>query len=774
MDRHAPTADSSARTAWLDLEYTASEYYPRNSTPSNHDNSCFRPPEVAPKKVTPAKVRSTKGGANEKVGKDQMRNQTNNILHKLAHISTDPHKMSRLAEPTSRPKQAFPMSSGTAKMRNTVFYTEFSNVRPVHGSGHSAEDLLYLENTGCWYLPCRSLLDEFVQEYFRYVQPVLPVVDGQRFWDHYFGNSIIDSGLRGLSLLLIQCMLCEAVQHVSPWVLHELGLRSVHAARETFYRRAKTLFALEVEADSYTKSQSALLLSCTTAMMDPTTAANWLSISIQYAQTLSAPSWYAFHAGDTAYQLAPKRLWWCLLLRDRTLSITSHRPLQISPFLFDIDISLFTSTDIHEDFGAPESFNWSVGLGAAALFECQRGLIHTLTDLSLLLFAPRMTGGLMADFTRDPGVLDPWDNLSSRLLEWKAQLKVQETCFCDPQSIFLISSMRIYYSTAVVTLETQRVLRMAGLINATFDTRQHSPRSAEIVSAAITNIAAVIRRMLVKDLVRHLPATMCVLLPLVFHELAPNPRTCPHLTLTNGRLPALVTPLLFSGLDVLLCSTGDDSAACKQQFCYLSRAMALFERHNHRGPAGSKDLCTIIYEAFDELATAVEMISGPNAQVIMHPGSLFCEGNLLQRDKALAVQCGEQTAHPQTTAQSPANWNELVQRNPRFYTQLLNMIHTVITTASCPKGQFSAALRSPSSDESGPGSRPCAVGDWSPVSITVPNSPLLTPDSPSDQQLVESIMKESELVPLCPPDNFDLCGMRWEDLPSDNAFPSTT
>jgi hypothetical protein len=95
---------------------------------------------------------------------------------------------------------------------NTALYTEFGFIQPVHTSTQTRENLLYLDNIGCWYLPCKALLDEFVHEYFRYVHSLLPIVNDKHFWDCYSPDTSAECSPQRMSLLLLYCVLCEAAQ----------------------------------------------------------------------------------------------------------------------------------------------------------------------------------------------------------------------------------------------------------------------------------------------------------------------------------------------------------------------------------------------------------------------------------------------------------------------------------------------------------------------------------------------------------------------------------
>ena len=64
----------------------------------------------------------------------------------------------------------------------------------------SQHDVYFLDTQGCFKVPNRQALDEFVREYFLHVHPSLPLIDESAFWKMYSGNG-------SFSLFLFQAML---------------------------------------------------------------------------------------------------------------------------------------------------------------------------------------------------------------------------------------------------------------------------------------------------------------------------------------------------------------------------------------------------------------------------------------------------------------------------------------------------------------------------------------------------------------------------------------
>lgn len=68
------------------------------------------------------------------------------------------------------------------------------------------QDLNYIESQGCLRVPMRDTLDEMVQQYFRYIHPMFPLIDEVDFWDMYDQKSSKPSATQ-MPLLLLQAML---------------------------------------------------------------------------------------------------------------------------------------------------------------------------------------------------------------------------------------------------------------------------------------------------------------------------------------------------------------------------------------------------------------------------------------------------------------------------------------------------------------------------------------------------------------------------------------
>ncbi|KAJ5438519.1 uncharacterized protein N7458_009517 [Penicillium daleae] len=191
------------------------------------------------------------------------------------------------------------------------------------------EDVSFLELKGCFRVPESPYLDIFITKYFLYVHPCLPVIDEAEFWRMYRPkNSDYLSGKK-MSLFVLQAMLFASSVFVPGHILNAVGFHDMRAARTALYQRAKLLFDFDTEIEVLPRAQGALLLTFQTTALDFFSGTRWLSVATQLAKSIEADLFS--HDPKRNYEtVARKRLWWCIILRDRVHSLALRRPTQVS------------------------------------------------------------------------------------------------------------------------------------------------------------------------------------------------------------------------------------------------------------------------------------------------------------------------------------------------------------------------------------------------------------------------------------------------------------
>lgn len=253
------------------------------------------------------------------------------------------------------------------------------------------ENINFLELKKCLRVPSRPYLDEFLQQYFRYVHPFLPLVDETAFWEMYHNAEVGPQ----FPLIVLQAMLFAACSFVSPGTLEELGYASVRSARRALYEQAKWLYTFETEDSKLSIAQAALLLSYWTpsfeeaAVSKPNTA--WLRIAIENARSIQAHSCGSRPAVKMSRkatdQLPLKRLWGCCIVRDCMSAISLRRAcqIQIPDSASNSQFSL-TLKDLRHEINGSRVYDPRTKRQLITTFLNFAEMCMYLVDISVLLF----------------------------------------------------------------------------------------------------------------------------------------------------------------------------------------------------------------------------------------------------------------------------------------------------------------------------------------------------------------------------------------------------
>ncbi|KAH6695137.1 fungal-specific transcription factor domain-containing protein [Plectosphaerella plurivora] len=380
------------------------------------------------------------------------------------------------------------------------------------------EDIRFLDGQNCLQVPSPKSLDVFVRQYFRYLHPILPIIDEGAFWDMYERRSNATKRDGTISLLLFQAMLFACCNFVPRAVLRRLGFNTKRSARAGLYRRAKLLFDLGAESSSLDKARAALFLaswSFSSYEVPRTPVTPWLAIAIQHARDADAHLYDAYEEGTEAHTTR-KRLWWGCILRDRLLGLGMRRPLHIHPADFDLARheplgpgDLKGEADKSMVYDAPTKERLAQVLGLLVR------LCLVLTDVLDMAFP-------LQDVV--PAVGRP-EKIRQDLHRWycDAVRRIRDISPGKPvhDAVFLnISLVRLYYYAARITLGHYEILDTAKT-EAGFRTSQDDLQDA--VMATTSCLESLGRARLVKRL--PVTAVSCTALPLLF--LALNAETSP-------------------------------------------------------------------------------------------------------------------------------------------------------------------------------------------------------------------------------------------------------
>ncbi|ROT39459.1 cutinase transcription factor 1 alpha [Sodiomyces alkalinus F11] len=199
-----------------------------------------------------------------------------------------------------------------------------------------------LQQRGAFLLPPRSLCDELIDSYFKWVHPIVPVINRTQFMRQYRDPKNPPSLLLLQAILLAGSRVCT-----NPQLMDANG--STTPAALTFYKRAKALYDANYEDDRVTIVQSLLLMGWYWEGPEDVTknVFYWTRVAAIVAQGSG------MHRSVEQSQLSRsdkrlwKRIWWTLFTRDRSVAVALGRPVQIN--LDDSDVEMLTEDDFIED-----------------------------------------------------------------------------------------------------------------------------------------------------------------------------------------------------------------------------------------------------------------------------------------------------------------------------------------------------------------------------------------------------------------------------------------
>ncbi|KAL4925692.1 Zn(II)2Cys6 transcription factor [Aspergillus undulatus] len=200
------------------------------------------------------------------------------------------------------------------------------------------EDIAFLASKGCLSLPEESILDEFVRQYFLQVHPSSPIIDEADFWRVYRNPA---AGKK-ISLFVFQAILFAGSPYIPLDTIRKCGWTNKRNARNALYKRVKALYDLHAEDRPHPRAQGCVLLTLHTSANEPQISSLWLTRAMQNAMIIGC------QPGPTE-DIEPslkKRLWWSIILRDRSLCLGLRRRPQVT----STDMSMVAELPDEGDF----------------------------------------------------------------------------------------------------------------------------------------------------------------------------------------------------------------------------------------------------------------------------------------------------------------------------------------------------------------------------------------------------------------------------------------
>jgi hypothetical protein len=235
-------------------------------------------------------------------------------------------------------------------------------------------------------------------------------------------------------------------QFVSLETIRRLGFDNKRDARRQFYHRAKVcgnisnqkifdalktnfnyvaklLLDLKVETRSYATAQGAILLSHHSSAEDPRAGSLWLSKSIESAKNLDSEL-----SSSTEKNINPlrKRIWWSILLRDRSLSIGLRRCPQVTQVDLHGFPGLLNEEDIANEMLSSRVYDRDAKRTLLKAFQEQCQLAVQLTATVSLVFTSSLTPRRTSSVERFDKAVATLKRFKESLIHWEAVSKLSK------------------------------------------------------------------------------------------------------------------------------------------------------------------------------------------------------------------------------------------------------------------------------------------------------------------------------------------------------------
>lgn len=130
-----------------------------------------------------------------------------------------------------------------------------------------------------------------------------------------------------------------------------------------------------------------------------------------------------------------KRLWWSILIRDRSLCIGLRRRPQVTSINMHGCHEWLTREDFEDELYHSPIYNTAAKERLLAALEEQCQLAVLLTDLVSLIFTPRMTSATSSTSTEAFGALmTTIENIKGSLMRWETQAQPPSSPNVKPEN----------------------------------------------------------------------------------------------------------------------------------------------------------------------------------------------------------------------------------------------------------------------------------------------------------------------------------------------------
>ena len=216
---------------------------------------------------------------------------------------------------------------------------------------------------GALSLPPRELCDKLIQAYFKWVAPIVPIINQSSFMQRYRDPE------NPPSMLLMQAMLLAGSKVCTTSTLLDADGSPITAST-LFYKRAKALFDADYENDRVVIVQALILMGWYWEDRARVTKSvfYWNGLAVTIAQGCGMHRSTKRSRLTLADQRLWTRIWWTLFTRDRSVAVALGRPAHIN--MDSSDVQMICEDDfIENDFIYPSSIHVNFFLQYVKLCE---------------------------------------------------------------------------------------------------------------------------------------------------------------------------------------------------------------------------------------------------------------------------------------------------------------------------------------------------------------------------------------------------------------------
>jgi hypothetical protein len=328
-------------------------------------------------------------------------------------------------------------------------------------------ELEILKARGALSLPPKELCDELIEAYFKWVAPIVPIINKGPFMQRYRDPT------NPPPLLLMQAVLLAGSRVCNTALLRDANGSTLPAAT-LLYQRVKALYDADYEEDRVTIVQALILMGWywEDPGRVPKTVFYWKGLAIAVAQGCGMHRSTKNSRLNIVDQRLWTRIWWTLYTRDRSVAAALGQPTHIS--LEGSDVEMICEDHFTEEQQEPNAYHVQFFLQYVKLCE-----IMDLVLFQHYSVSPKVQHGSALALTQCDLALAEW------LQNCPAELR------CDPkQYSFWSSYLHCVYNTVVCLLHRAHLPPVSSSPASTFLIRSPAFEAAQAITSIVQALIA--------------------------------------------------------------------------------------------------------------------------------------------------------------------------------------------------------------------------------------------------------------------------------------------